>query len=146
MIRFAPLIVTLALLGCGDSEKTVANSPDKKPMDSVTLDRPTEEETGETTLKDAADRGGFKAFPGQESAVGKKFKRSDGGFKDEVSFEVAESIAKVAEFFKGEGLDTKVVGKQATAMGMTKKNAQLMVVIVEQAPSKVLVTIKSLTY
>jgi hypothetical protein len=147
MKGWVAFLALLVMYGCsGKTDPTPTSNQSNKPVDSVTMDKPTEERTGTIELSEAAEKGGFLAYPGFEQVEGDTFKRNDGGAKDELKFVVNEPLSKVSQFFKNQGLDAKITGTTATALGMTKKNAQLMVIMVEKTPGAVEVTIKSLRY
>ncbi len=142
MSRYLVLaILILSIVGCGQSPQGT-NMPSKMDAGAVTYDKPTEEKSGTTTMKELCEKAGLKIYPGSEAATGVVYKRGDGGAKDEVTFTTSDSIEKVASFFKDEGLDTSV---PAAPIGQTSKGAQIMV-SVKTVEGKSEVTIKSLRY
>ena len=118
--------VLLLLVGCGDSATnngpTAANNSDT----SVTMSRPADVKTGPVTMKEFSDQAGLKMYPGSESATGDGFKRADGVIKDIMTFSTADPVDKIAEFYKGEGMDVKT---KTMPIGATKTGAQVMVMI-----------------
>ena len=126
MTRFLILGVTMVfLVGCSDS--SAQNAPASNNTDtSVTMSRPADVKTGMVTMKDFSTLSGLKIYPGSESATGDGFKRADGIIKDIITFSTADSVDKISEFYKGEGMDVKT---KTMPIGTTKSGAQVMVMV-----------------
>lgn len=143
MSRYLVLaFLILSIVGCGQSPEGTNAPPSKTDAGPVAYDKPTEEKSGSTTMRELCDKAGIKIYPGSEAATGVVYKRSDGGAKDEITFSTPDSVEKVASFFKAEGLDTSV---PTAPIGQTSKGAQIMV-SVKTVNGKSEVTIKSLRY
>lgn len=148
------------LIGCGTQDSTNIGKPLEPAVngpqagghaggnapESVTYDAPKQEKTGELTLKQLSISAGVEAYPGAGDSKGDVFKREDGGFKDQVEFTTTDSVEKAAEFWKKQGLDTKVVGAEATAMGATKTDAQVIVSMRTAVAGKTIVKVTSIRY
>lgn len=154
MSRFPIVLIALAfLIGCGTQDSSNVGKPidpipagGKAAPESVTYDAPKQEKTGELTLKQLSISAGVEAYPGAGDSKGDVFKREDGGFKDQVEFTTTDSVEKAAEFWKKQGLDTKVVGAEATAMGATKTDAQVIVSMRTAVAGKTIVKVTSIRY
>jgi hypothetical protein len=159
MSRLSIVLIALAfLVGCGTQDSSNVGKPiDAKGSESgghaggnapesVTYDAPKQEKTGELTLKQLSISAGLEAYPGSADAKGNVFKREDGGFKDEIEFTTTDSVEKAAEFWKKQGLDTKIVGTEATAMGATKTDAQVIVSMRSAVAGKTIVKVVSIRY
>ncbi|MBI1334351.1 MAG: hypothetical protein GC165_15890 [Armatimonadetes bacterium] len=145
MSRYLILLVLIfSIVGCGNGGAQAVSS--NAAPDSVTFDKPTEEKSGTVTMADLCKTAGIKAYPGTENESGDVFKRSDGGLKDEITFTTSDPMAKVAQFFKDQGLDTNILADQATTMAATKTNAQLIISYKPTSDGKCEVVVKSLHY
>ena len=118
------LVALLSSIGCGN--KAEQTDPATNKIDSVTMSRPADEPTGPVTMKDFSTQSGLRMYPGSESAAGDGFKRSDGVIKDIITFSTSDSLDKIAEFYKGEGMDIKT---KTMPIGATKSGAQVMVMV-----------------
>lgn len=139
-------LTILALVGCGSPSTTESTTaPTQTGKTEVSMTNPTEEQSGKTTLGEASKAAGIEAYPGFADAEGKIMKRSDGAEKDEITFTTPDSLEKVNEFYKKQGFDAKINGTEASAMGQTKTNAQVIIAM-KSVDGKVEVSLKSLRY
>jgi hypothetical protein len=125
MIRFT-ILACLLTFAIGCSSATEQNAPATNKVDSATYTRPVEEKLGTTTMKEFTTASGLKAYPGSESATGENFSHGDGVTKSVLTFSTKDSVEKIAEFYKAEGMDVKIPTKP---IGMTKAGAQVMISI-----------------
>ena len=114
----------LCVTGCGDS--TAQNSPTASKLDSATYVRPVERKIEDISMKDFSTKSGLKIFPGSESASGESFSHGEGITKNVITFSTSDSVEKIAEFYKGEGMDIR---NKMMPIGATKSGAQVMVTI-----------------
>jgi hypothetical protein len=127
MTRSFILTAALAfLVGCGDNAAQNTPVASNNSDTSVTMSRPADEPTGPVTMKDFSTQAGLKMYPGSESSKGDGFKRADGVIKDTITFSTKDKVEKIAEFYKGEGMDVK---NPAMPIGATKSGAQVMVMV-----------------
>ena len=140
MTRFAILVsLLLFLVGCGSQPEQNAIATNK--VDSATYVRPAAEKIGSTTMKEFSEASGLKVYPGSESALGEKFTHGDGVTKSVITFTTADSLAKIAEFYKAEGMDVK---NPSMPIGATKAGSQVMISVKTVEGGKNSVEIKGL--
>lgn len=96
-------------------------------------------------MAELCEKAGISALPGSEKAEGIRYTRSDGGLKDEITFETSKPMAEVGKFFEGQKLSTKVLANEGSSMGMTKTDAQLIISFKPKGKGSE-VTIRSLWY
>jgi hypothetical protein len=139
-----PFIFVAALtVGCtgGKQVENIAPGPET----SVTYDSPTQKQSGDVSMAELCERAGISPLPGSEAAKGIRFDRSDGGSKDEITFETTKTMAEVGKFFEGQKLSTKVLANEGSSMGMTKTDAQLIISFKPKGKGSE-VTLRSLWY
>ena len=159
------LVLVLSTVGCGNNSTDgqpgkSANGKDGAPGQAgqpggtsqpgtdgsaVTMQMPKDDKTGTTTLGEASQKAGLKPYPGSEKASGDLFKRGDGGFKDDITFSTPDSVQKVNDFYKAQGLDAKAGPVGGSAMGPTKGGANIIVMF-ERKGDKTEVSFKSVRY
>ncbi len=88
---------------------------------------PEAKKIGSTTLTEASEKAGIKAYPGSEKASGDVLDRGNGELKDEITFLTADKVEKVGAFYKDQGLDSKNGPVAGSAMGMTKGGASIII-------------------
>ena len=135
------LLAALVILAIGCGSPADNNAPNANNVDSATYVRPVEAKTGTVTMKEFVAASGLKAYPGSESAAGEVFSHGDGVNKDVLIFTTADSLDKIATFYKGEGMDVK---NPKMPIGLTKSGAQVKIDITTSKEGKNVVQITGL--
>lgn len=145
--QLASVLVLGLLLGCGSNSSPAPVNPQvdagkQTPApESQTFDKPVETSQGAVKFSEVADRLGLKIPETVGNLQGEKFARDDSGEKLVFEYETSESLDSIKKFYDAQQLDTRIAGAELTSMGMTKTNAQIIIVGQSQGEkSKVKIT------